>query len=114
TADYLSRVEAERPAVNMGFMVGHSTIRRLVMGDAASERHATPEEIEAMAILLREGLAAGGLGFSSTWAATHNDGDGVPVPSRHAATYELVHLAAVCGEFEGTSLEFLAQASGEF
>src|SRR4051812_18753985 len=59
TADYLSRVEAERPAVNMGFMVGHSTIRRLVMGDAASQRRATPAEVEAMAGVLREGLAAG-------------------------------------------------------
>src|SRR4029450_6769168 len=98
TADYLSRVEAERPAVNMGFMVGHSTIRRLVMGDAASERQATPEEIDAMAALLREGLAAGGLGFSSTWAATHNDGDGVPAPSRHASTDERVTLAVVSRE----------------
>ncbi len=114
TADYLDRVAALEPAVNMGFMVGHSTMRRLVMGEAASERTATAEEIAAMAELLRAGLAAGGLGFSSTWAATHNDADGVPVPSRHADADELVQLAAVCGEFEGTSLEFLARAGGEF
>jgi N-acyl-D-aspartate/D-glutamate deacylase len=114
TADYFERVAASRPAVNMGFMVGHSTLRRVVMGDAASERTATPDEIVAMASLLRAGLAAGGLGFSSTWAATHNDGDGVPVPSRFADADELVQLAAVCRDYEGTSLEFLARASGDF
>ena len=114
TADYFDRVEAERPAVNMGFMVGHSAIRRTVMGDAASERRATSHEITSMQALLREGLAAGGLGFSSTWAATHNDGDGVPVPSRHADSDELEALASICRQFAGTSLEFLAQAGGEF
>jgi N-acyl-D-aspartate/D-glutamate deacylase len=114
TASYLDRVQAKRPAANMGFMVGHSAIRRAVMGEAASARRATPDEIDAMAVLLRDGLAAGGLGFSSTWAATHNDADGIPVPSRHADTDELVQLAAVCREFDGTSLEFLAQAGGDF
>jgi N-acyl-D-aspartate/D-glutamate deacylase len=114
TARYLERVQAERPVVNMGFMVGHSALRRVVMGEAASERRATPDEIDAIAALLREGLAAGGLGFSSTWAATHKDADGVPVPSRHADTNELVQLASICRDFDGTSLEFLAQAGGDF
>jgi N-acyl-D-aspartate/D-glutamate deacylase len=67
-----------------------------------------------MQALLREGLAAGGLGFSSTWANTHNDDEGRPVPSRHAGADEIVALAGVCSEFEGTSLEFLPRAAGPF
>src|SRR5215211_4363469 len=61
--------------------------------------------------LLRDGLAAGALGFSSTWSTTHNDADGVPVPSRFAEPDELVALAAVCGEFPGTSREFLSMGA---
>jgi N-acyl-D-aspartate/D-glutamate deacylase len=106
TAEYLDRLDGTL-ALNAGFMVGHSALRRVVMGDAATERAATPDELERMVALLRAGLAAGGIGFSSTWSTTHNDADGRPVPSRHATAAELVTLAAVCGEFEGTSLEFL-------
>ena len=59
--------------------------------------------------LLRLGLAAGGMGFSSTWSSSHNDHTGVPVPSRHASRDELVELCRVVGEFPGTTLEFIPQ-----
>jgi N-acyl-D-aspartate/D-glutamate deacylase len=113
TGEYLDRIEGTL-SVNAGFLVGHSALRRVVMGPDGTERAATAEEIEAMAALLRAGLAAGGLGFSSTWADSHNDADGKPVPSRSATLDELVALSAVCGEFEGTSLEFNAQSLGAF
>jgi N-acyl-D-aspartate/D-glutamate deacylase len=94
-------------AVNAGFMVGHSAIRRAVMGEAASERAASEDELASMMAVLRDALSAGGLGFSSSWAASHSDALGVPVPSRHALRAELLSLAAVVGESEGTSLEFI-------
>jgi len=92
-------------------MVGHSAIRRFVMGEAANERAATPGELEAMKGLLRDGLRAGGLGLSSTTSPTHNDAAGRPVPSRFADATEMVELARVCGEFEGTSLELLPRGA---
>jgi N-acyl-D-aspartate/D-glutamate deacylase len=81
------------------------------MGEAAREREATDAELDAMRALLREGLAAGGFGFSSSIAESHNDADGEPVPSRHASHRELIELAAVCAEFDGTSLELVPLAS---
>jgi N-acyl-D-aspartate/D-glutamate deacylase len=99
-------------AANAGFMVGHSALRRVVMREESTQRVATDAEIEAMRLLLRQGLAAGAMGFSSTWSKTHSDADGVPVPSRHADVRELLALAAVAGEFQGTSVEFLSEASG--
>ena len=57
--------------------------------------------------LLRDGLRAGGLGFSSTWAPSHNDHEGNPVPSRLATREEMVALSSVVGEFPGTTLEFI-------
>lgn len=113
TSDYLERLEGA-VALNAGFMVGHSAIRRIVMGEAASERQATSAELETMKGMLRAGLAAGGLGFSSSLAQSHSDAAGNPVPSRFAAFGELLEFAAVCGEFEGTSLEIVPHTGPEF
>lgn len=109
TGEYLSRLDGTL-AVNLGFMVGHSAVRRRVMGVAATQRTASDAELAAMCELLRAGLAAGGFGFSSTWSTAHNDGVGDPVPSRWADGRELIALAGVCAEFPGTSLEFLPKS----
>jgi N-acyl-D-aspartate/D-glutamate deacylase len=109
TADYFDRIESAGVGINLGFMVGHSALRRVVMGADATRREATPEEIGRMQDLLRAGLEAGGIGFSSSYARTHNDADGNMVPSRHATLAELVDLARVVGEYPGTSLEIIPQ-----
>jgi len=104
--EYLDRLDGTL-AINTGFMVGHSALRRTVMGDRAIGHRASPAEIEAMQELLRDSIRAGGLGFSSTISTTHFDGEGAPVPSRHAAEEELIALAGVVAEFPGTTIEFL-------
>jgi N-acyl-D-aspartate/D-glutamate deacylase len=103
---YLDRLEG-RIGLNAGFLVGHSALRRVVMGESAVGSEATPEQLDAMAALLEESLEAGGLGFSSSNAPTHNDADGQPVPSRHASREEFVRLAAAVRDHPGTTLEFL-------
>jgi N-acyl-D-aspartate/D-glutamate deacylase len=109
TAQYLDRLDGTL-AVNAGFMVGHSALRRVVMGEAGSHRAATADELAAMCALLKEGLSAGAIGFSTSRSRTHNDADGNPVPSRVAEADELIALAAVCGQFPGTSLEYIPDA----
>ncbi len=104
--EFFDRLDG-RLGINAGFMVGHSTMRRVVMGPASTERAATTDELEAMRRLLVAGLEAGGFGFSSSWGGAHNDPDGVPVPSRAADRDELIILASVCRDFEGTALEFI-------
>jgi len=105
-SDWLDRLDG-RIGVNAGFLVGHSALRRAVMGSSATGGRATPEQIERMVGMLRDGLAAGGLGFSSSQAHTHSDGDGNPVPSRHADTDELMALAAEVKDHPGTTLELI-------
>ena len=95
-------------AVNAGFMVGHCALRRYVLGEDFG-RESTPAELQQIRGLLRESLAAGGLGLSTTRSTTHVDGDGEPVPSRHASEDEVLALCGVVSEFEGTSLEAIVQ-----
>jgi N-acyl-D-aspartate/D-glutamate deacylase len=104
--EYLDKLE-RRIAVNAGFMVGHSALRRVVMGERAVGHEATPAELDAMRALLAASLREGGLGFSSTISPTHNDAAGQPVPSRHASREELIALARVVRDFPGTTIEFL-------
>jgi N-acyl-D-aspartate/D-glutamate deacylase len=111
-AEYLDSIEG-RLSINAGFKVGHSAIRRTVMGEEATRREATSEELAQQMDLLRTSLEAGGIGFSSSWARTHNDAAGDMVPSRYANRDELVAMAGVCSEFPGTSLEFIP-CIGEF
>ncbi len=105
-ADYLSRFEGTL-AINAGFLVGHSAIRRHVMGPAAVEREATRAELDRMKDLVRESIRGGALGFSTTLSPSHNDLEGVPVPSRHASREEVMELYSVISEFEGTTAEII-------
>ena len=102
-ADWVGRLEG-RIGVNAGFLVGHSAVRRVVLGDGCHDA-ATPAQVEAMVRLVTEACEAGALGFSSSTAPTHNDAEGEPVPSRGASADELVALAAAVRDVPGTTLE---------
>jgi hypothetical protein len=106
-AELLDVIEAKPLALNIGFMVGHSAIRRAVMGPAASTDKASPAQIEAMRVVLGAALAAGGFGFSTANVATQVDGDGRPTPPNLADPGEFIALAAECGLHPGTSIEFI-------
>jgi N-acyl-D-aspartate/D-glutamate deacylase len=101
-------------AVNAGFLVGHSTVRRLVMGEPATGEVATERQVEAMARHLHESMAAGALGFSTSRAASHRDHRGDPVPSRHAGADEVIALSACVRDHAGTVLELVPTAEAFF
>ena len=89
-ADYVAAVQHAQPAVNVAALVGHSTLRVATMDDPY--RAATPAEQAKMVELLREGMDAGAIGFSS----------GVFYATGAAADVdELALLAGVAGEAGG-------------
>jgi N-acyl-D-aspartate/D-glutamate deacylase len=104
--DWLGRLDG-RIAVNAGFLVGHSTLRRLAMGARAVGGTADAGDIDAMEAALHAALDEGALGFSTSQVHTHNDGDGQPVPSRAARREEMERLAAAVRQHEGTTVELI-------
>jgi N-acyl-D-aspartate/D-glutamate deacylase len=109
--DYLRAVDDQPLAINIGFLAGHSAIRRYVMGSAASERPASSAEMDQLSEQLAEALSAGAMGFSSATAATHRDGTGLRTPPAFASDAEFVALAGVCRDFPGTSVEFIPESA---
>ena len=105
--EYLATLDG-RLGVNVLAQVGHMAIRRFVLGTEASEREASPEEIEAMRALLAESLAEGGLGFTTSRAGSHWDGDGLPVPSRLASEAEYRTLVRELSNLETGFVQLLA------
>jgi N-acyl-D-aspartate/D-glutamate deacylase len=95
---YLDAIERKR-GINVGALVGHSGIRRYVMGEASQEREATPDEIEAMKQQVREGMRAGALGFSvGNFVGQGEEIFGIRVPSSVATDEERYEIGSVLGE----------------
>src|SRR2546428_12809449 len=96
--EYLDAVGRRGTLLNFTVYVGHSPLRLYVMGDDAYERAATADEIGRMAQLVREGIAAGAAGFSTSFSFAHRGVDGKPVPSRFAKADEVEGLFRAAGE----------------
>ena len=82
--EYLSHVDAARPAINVAALVGHGSVRLSVMGE--ERRPPTPPEMAAMRSVVDEAMQAGAVGMSSGL---------IYAPGIHATTDELVALASV-------------------
>ncbi|WP_372747487.1 amidohydrolase family protein [Litorivivens sp.] len=95
---------ASLPA-NYAAFCGHIALRLAVMGMEAWERAATADEIERMAFMLDEALAAGALGLSTN--LMDHDGENRPVPSLHADDAEFRALFEVMARHPGVSFQVI-------
>ncbi len=96
--EYLDAIERQGVAINVAAMVGHTPLRMYVMGEASTEREATPDEVAEMKRLAKEALGAGAIGIATSKSPTHSGYAGRPVPSRASAMEEIDALADALGE----------------
>ncbi len=99
---YMDRLD-HHLGVNVGTLIGHSTVRHYVMGDECQGRAATPEEIEAMRGIVRDGIQAGALGLSVSRNRGHYDPQGTLIPALWAEEDEIFALGDVLREL-GTGI----------
>src|SRR5258706_8745993 len=92
---YLDALDRRGSAINVGALVGHTPVRLYVMGEAATERAATDDELARMRAIVREAVAAGAVGFGTSQSPTHVGYEGRPVPSRVA---DLAEIHAIPGQ----------------
>jgi N-acyl-D-amino-acid deacylase len=95
--EYLNRLRGNL-GVNVAALMGHCALRQFVMGDASLERAATAEEVYQMKEVLKAGVRAGAIGFSTNQNPVHMYADGTPIQSRFATDQEIIELACALGE----------------
>lgn len=92
-AEYLDVLQRLPLELNVAAMIGHSPVRLNVMGAEAVERDATVDEVSAMRRIVRDAVAAGAVGFSTSKNPTHVGAWGKPVPSLLAERGEIFAVA---------------------
>jgi N-acyl-D-aspartate/D-glutamate deacylase len=108
--DYLDALDGMPRSLDVATQVPHGAVRAYVMGErGARNEPATPDDIAAMAEVVRAGIRAGALGFSTSRTTLHTAVDGEPVPGTFAAEDELFGIGRVLGEL-GTGIIELAPA----
>lgn len=96
--EYLNHLNG-KVGVNVAALAPHSPIRLSVMGEAAYQREARPDELEAMKAVVREAMEAGAIGFSTSPRGGPEIHAGTP--STFATQDEIVELANLAGELGG-------------
>ncbi len=112
--EYLDALERFPRSVDVGALVPHGAVRAYVMEDrGAKNEKATPEDIEAMAAIVREALEAGAMGFSTSRTLLHRAKDGEPVPGTFASEDELLGIGKVLGEVGSGVFELASDINDE-
>ena len=111
-AEYLDTLDA-RLGVNAVPYIGHTAVRRYVMGEECFEREANDDEIQRMRMEVGKGMAAGACGFSTSQASSHVGYYEEPIPSRLATDREIEELCGAVGEANAGNLMVLCRSAIE-
>lgn len=96
---YLDALERRPHAVDVGAQIPHSALRTYVMGERGlTHDEATPDDIRRMIELVREGLRAGALGFSTSRTLIHKYQGRKYPPGTFASPDEILGIAGALGE----------------
>ena len=96
---YLDVVDSRTYATNVVCHISHGPLRYYVMGERAyDDQDATAEDVDRMATIVAEAMAAGAAGFSTNRFQIHKSRTGRIVPGTFAPHEELMAIAAKVGE----------------
>jgi len=111
---YLDALEKLPRTVDIGTQVPHGAIRAYVMGDRCSGNNdPSPEELKQMVALVREGIEAGALGFSTSRTLLHKDVHGDYVPGTFAGSDEMLQLGLAMKGLDHGIFEMVSDNLGD-
>jgi N-acyl-D-aspartate/D-glutamate deacylase len=91
---YLDFLDGRQFDMDICGYVPHAPVRVYVMGQRGADREpASADDLQRMAQIVREAVAAGAMGFSTSRTFFHRSSDGKSTPSFEAAEHELMALA---------------------
>lgn len=94
--EYMTALDALPHSIDFCVQMTHDPLRVYVMGERATyDQSASPEDIAQMQALLKEGLEAGAIGFSTGRSDNHRSASGAHTPAAQAQSDELIGLAQV-------------------
>jgi len=89
-SEYFALIEKEGLPINVAQTIGHTQVRRLVLGDV--DRRPSPDELKAMQNLVDEAMRSGAIGVSTAL---------IYPPATYASTEEIAALCEVAGRYGG-------------
>jgi len=102
---YLNAAERRGSGINLGFLAALTPFRHFVMGEESMERAANKEETAQIKALLKEAVAAGAMGFTTTAVPQHIGYKGRPIACRNASRDEFKAYANALKELGKGSME---------
>ena len=96
---YLDAVAGTPRIMDLGAQIPHAAVRVFVMGERGANREeATPDDIAKMAAVVKESIAAGALGFTTSRTFVHRTSRGEQTPTFGVASNELTSISKAVGE----------------
>ncbi|MFI4936703.1 MAG: amidohydrolase family protein [Caulobacterales bacterium] len=112
--EYLDVLESMPRAIDVGAQVPHAAVRAYVLGERCNTDYVPNEgEIGQMAALVREGVEAGALGFSTSRTLLHKDLKGVYMPGTFAGSDEMLALGMAMKGLSHGVYELVSDHLGE-
>lgn len=98
---YFARLEKQGMGINLASYVGATQVRRMVLGD--DDKQPTPEQLDQMKALVRDGMKDGAVGVSTSLEYA---------PAPYAKADELIALATEAGKSGGIYATHMRSESG--
>ncbi|MEL0065068.1 MAG: amidohydrolase family protein [Gammaproteobacteria bacterium] len=107
--EYLDAIDDRPRDIDVAALLPHGPLRVYVMGERGVNREpAQPEDIEKMKVLIREGIEAGAVGFSTSRTLVHRSSSGEFIPTYKAATEELKALGESLSGEKGSVFQLIS------
>lgn len=102
--EYLDALDKFPRAIDVAAQVPHCAIRTYVMGERGLKNEdATADDVSKMADLVKEGMEAGAIGFTTSRTELHMTRHGDVMPGTYSSKEELLGIGKVFGEL-GTGI----------
>ncbi len=113
--EYLDALDSKARTIDVATQVPHGAIRAYVMGERCNTQDDLPTdaELKKMQALVREGIEAGALGFSSSRTWLHKDKHGIHVPGTFAGSDEMLALGLSMKGLEHGVFEMVSDHLGD-